>query len=151
MVPVNFSSELVETNWVPRTEFSWFWKNETLQHEKFFRNFCVRTVKIVVRKTFTSESTGFKTRLPITLGYSEIELNVFDLVHSSIGKGPNSIVFGKFFQLERFRSTFFQLERFCLELEGYRPLEHGSKIFRSKRTELRKKLGGTYKKENFWF
>ena len=30
-------------------------------------------------------------------GYREIELNVFDLVDSSIRRGPNSIVFGKFF------------------------------------------------------
>ena len=38
---------------------------------------------------------------------------------------------------------------FCIELEEYRPSELGSKNFRSKRTELRKKLGGTYKRENF--
>ena len=38
---------------------------------------------------------------------------------------------------------------FCIELEEYRPSELGSIIFRSKRTELRKKLGGTYKREIF--
>ena len=48
----------------------------------------------------------FADNLP---GYSEIELNVFDLVDSSIRRGPNSIVFGKFFQLERFRLFFFAL------------------------------------------
>ena len=83
----------------------------------------------------------FADKLP---GYREIELNVFDLVDSSIRRGLNSIVFGKFFQLERFRSGFF-----CLELEEYRPFELGSIIFRSKRTELRKKFGGTYKREIF--
>ena len=45
----------------------------------------------------------FADNLP---GYSEIELNVFDLVDSSIRTGPNSNIFGKFFQLERFRSFF---------------------------------------------
>ena len=70
---------------------------------------------------------------------------MFDIVDSSIRKGPNSIVFDKFFQLERFRSDFF----FCIELEEYWPFELGSKIFRSNRTEFRKKLGGTYKRENF--
>ena len=69
---------------------------------------------------------------------------MFDLVDSSIRKGPNSIVFDKFFQLERFRSGFF-----CIELEEYWPFELGSIIFRSKRTEFRKQLGGTYKRENF--
>ena len=72
--------------------------------------------------------------------YREIELNVFDSVDSSIRRGPISIVFAKFFQLKRFRSGFF-----CIELEEYRPTELGSIIFRSKRTESRKKLGGNYK------
>ena len=45
----------------------------------------------------------FADNLP---GYSEIELNVFDLVDSSIRRGPNSIVSGKLFQLERFRWGF---------------------------------------------
>ena len=43
----------------------------------------------------------FADNLP---GYSEIELHRFDLVDASIRKGPNSVVFGKFLQLERFRS-----------------------------------------------
>ena len=38
------------------------------------------------------------------LGDRKIEFNLFDLVDSSIRRGPNSIVFGKFLQLERFRS-----------------------------------------------
>ena len=38
--------------------------------------------------------------------YREIELNVFDSGDSSIGRGPNSIVFRNFFQLKRFRSGF---------------------------------------------
>ena len=63
---------------------------------------------------------------------------------SSIRRGHSSIVFRNFFQLKRFRSGFF-----CIELEEYRPSELGSIIFRSKRTELQKKLGGTYKRENF--
>ena len=45
-------------------------------------------------------------------GCSDIELNVFDLVDSSIRKGPDSFVFGKIFLLERLRSFFF-----CNELE----------------------------------
>ena len=68
---------------------------------------------------------------------------MFDLVDASIRKGPNSIVFGKIFQLESFKSGF------CNDLEDYRPYELGSIIFRSKRSELRKKLGETYKRENF--
>ena len=39
-------------------------------------------------------------------GSNEIKLNVFDLVYSSIRKGPNSIVFGKIFQLEYFKPGF---------------------------------------------
>ena len=39
-------------------------------------------------------------------GLKEIELNVFDLVVSSIRKGPNIIVFGKSFQLEYFKPGF---------------------------------------------
>ena len=39
---------------------------------------------------------------------------------------------------------------FCFELEKYRPSELGSKIFRSKRSELRKKLGGAYERETFF-
>ena len=66
-----------------------------------------------------------------------------DSVDSSIRRGPYSIVFRKFFQLKRFRSGF------GIELEEYGPSELGSIIFMSKRTELRKKLGGTYKRENF--
>ena len=42
-------------------------------------------------------------------GPSEIEFTVFDSVDSSTQRGPNSIVFGKFVQLERFRSFFFAL------------------------------------------
>ena len=68
---------------------------------------------------------------------------MFDLVDSSIRREPNSIVFRRFCQLECFRSGFF-----CIELEKYRPFELGSTIFRSNRTELRKELGGTYKREN---
>ena len=61
-------------------------------------HFIVRTVKIFVRNTFTSESTGFKNSFDNKLpDYSEIELNVFDLVASSTRKGPTSIVFGKLF------------------------------------------------------
>ena len=67
-----------------------------------------------------------------------------DSVDSSIRRGPNSRVFRKFFQLERFRSGFF-----CIELEKYRPFQLESIIFRSKKTELRKKSGGTYKREIF--
>ena len=56
-----------------------------------------------------------KTVFPYNFpGPSEIELNVFGLVDSSIRRGPNSNVFGKFFQLERFRSFF------CIELEECR-------------------------------
>ena len=70
-------------------------------------------MKTVVRTTSTSEATGFKTPFADKLpGYREIELNVFDLVDSSIRRGPNSIVFGKLIQLERFRMIFF-----CIELE----------------------------------
>ena len=55
--PVKFSSEVVGTNWVPKSSFLDFCKkNETLQNKK----------ETVLRITFTSESTGFKTRLPIT-------------------------------------------------------------------------------------
>ena len=68
---------------------------------------------------------------------------MFDLVDSSIRRGPGSIVFRKFF----YNSV---LDRvFCIELEEYRPSELGSIIFRSKGPDLRKKLGGTYKRENF--
>ena len=74
----------------------------------------------------------FANNLP---GPRKIELNVFDLVDSSIRKGPNSIVFGKFFQLEQFI-----LFLFCIELKKYRPSELGIIIFRSKRQELRKKV-----------
>ena len=59
---------------------------------------------------------------------------------SSIRRGTGSIVFRKFFQLDR---------AFCVDLEDNRPSELGSIIFRSKGTELQKKLGGTYKRENF--
>ena len=62
---------------------------------------------------------------------------------SSIRRGPGSIVFRKFFLQKRFRSGL------CIELEEYRPSELGSIIFRSKGPDLRKKLGGTYKRENF--
>ena len=55
---------------------------------------------------------SFDDNLP---GNIEIEFNVFDLVDSSNRKGPNRIVFGKFFQLERFRSSF------CIGIEKYRP------------------------------
>ena len=44
---------------------------------------------MVVRTTSTNESTGFKTRLPITFRGTE-KSNVFDLVDSSIRRGPNS-------------------------------------------------------------
>ena len=54
---------------------------------------------------------SFDDNLP---GNIEIEFNVFDLVDSSNRKGPNRIVFGKFFQLERFRSSF------CIGIEKYR-------------------------------
>ena len=40
---------------------------------------------------------------------------------------------------------------FCIELEEYRPSKLGSIIFMSKRTDLRKKLGGTYKRGYFLF
>ena len=43
------------------------------------------------------------------LGYSEIGLNVFDLVDSSIRKGPNSIVFGNFFSAGTFKIGSFAL------------------------------------------
>ena len=69
---------------------------------------------------------------------------MFDLVDSSIRRGAGSIVFRKFFQQKRFRSGLF-----CIELEEYRPSELGSIIFRSKGPDLRKKLGGTYKREKF--
>ena len=39
-------------------------------------------------------------------GLKEIELNMFDLVVSSIRKGPNIIVFGKSFQLKHFKPGF---------------------------------------------
>ena len=78
------------------------------------------TVKIVVRTTSTSESTGSKTRLippqeiesgfPESLpGYSEIELNVFDSVDSSIRRGPNSIFFLQIFSTIAFKIKFFHL------------------------------------------
>ena len=38
---------------------------------------------------------------------------------------------------------------FCIELEEYRPSELGSIIFRPKGPDLRKKLGGTYRREIF--
>ena len=47
---------------------------------------------------YTSESTGLKTRLPITFRVT-VKSNVFDLADSSIRKGPNSIAFGKCFSL----------------------------------------------------
>ena len=62
---------------------------------------------------------------------------MFDSVDSSIRRGPNSIVFRKALQV------------FCIELEEYRPSELGTKVFRSKRKEMRKKLGGTYKRESY--
>ena len=68
---------------------------------------------------------------------------MFDLVDSSIQRGPNSIVFGKFFRLNCFRPGF------CLELETYRPFELGSIIFKSIKQELRKKLDGNYKLKTF--
>ena len=75
-------------------------------------------------------------------GYREIELNVFDSVDSSIRRDPISIVFRKFF------FNYSVLDQvFCIELDKYRPSELGSIIFRSKRTVLRKNLGGTYKRE----
>ena len=40
---------------------------------------------------------------------------------------------------------------FCIDLEKYRPSKLGSIILRSIRQELRKKLGRTYKIENFLF
>ena len=67
---------------------------------------------------------------------------MFDLVDSSIRRGPNSIVFGKFFQLERFRWGF------CIELEEYRPFELGSINFRSKRAELRKSYAEPIREKN---
>ena len=54
---------------------------------------------------FTSESTGFKTHLPLIF-WAAVKSNVIDLVDSSIRKGPDSIVFSKIFLLERFRSDF---------------------------------------------
>ena len=69
---------------------------------------------------------------------------MFDLVDSSIRRGPNSIVFGKIFQLERFRSGF------CSEIEEYRPSELRSIIFRSKSTELRKKVRRNLYERNFF-
>ena len=69
---------------------------------------------------------------------------MFDLVDSSIRRGSNSIVFGKFFQVERFRSSF------CIELDKYRPSELGSIFFLGRKEQnCKKKLGGTYKRENF--
>ena len=68
---------------------------------------------------------------------------MFDLVDSSIRRGPNSMVFGKFFQLKHFRPGF------CIELEEHRLFELGSIIFKSIRQELRKKLDGNYKFEKF--
>ena len=65
---------------------------------------------------------------------------------STIRRGSNSSVFGKFVQLERFSLGFF-----CIELEEYRSSKLRSIIFMSKRTELRKKLGGTYKRGYFLF
>ena len=40
---------------------------------------------------------------------------------------------------------------FCIELEEYWPSKLGSIIFMSKRTDLRKKLGGTYMRGYFLF
>ena len=52
-------------------------------------------------------TTNFRVmHIPV---YRGIELNLFDSVDSSIRRGPNSMVFGKFFQLERFRLGFFAL------------------------------------------
>ena len=56
---------------------------------------------------------------------------MFDLVDSSIRRGPNSIVFGKFFRLNYLGPGS------CLELETYRPFELGSTSFKSIRHELR--------------
>ena len=65
-------------------------------------------MKNVVRKTFTSESTGFKIQFANHIpGSSEVELNVFDLVDLSNRKGPNSIVFlGNFFTTGTFETGF---------------------------------------------
>ena len=69
-------------------------------------------MKNVVRKTFTSESTGFKIQFANHIpGSSEVELNVFDLVDLSIRKGPNSIVFGNldYLKLDYLKPDFFAL------------------------------------------
>ena len=106
MEPVNFSSEVVGTDWVPKIEFSGFLKKRyETKEEKIFLKFLLRAEKVAVRTTLTSEPTGVKTRLPITFRIT-VKSNFFDLVDSSIRKGPGSIVFSKIFLLERFRSGF---------------------------------------------
>ena len=80
-----------------------FEKTKHYKIRKFFEIFVVRTVKIVVRTTSTSESTSFKTRYPEAFRVAE-KSNLFDLVDSLIRRGTDSIVFRKFFQLKRFRS-----------------------------------------------
>ena len=91
---------------------------------------------------FTSESTSFKTRYPKAFRVAE-KSNLTCLIwwiHQSGGV-----------QVAQFFANFFNksvLDRvFCIELEKYRPFELGSIIFRSKGPDLRKKLGGTYKRE----
>ena len=59
---------------------------------------------------------------------------MFDLVDSSIRKGSNSLVFGKFFcrnVLDRF---------FRIELEEYRPFELASIIPKVNKTRIAKKV-----------
>ena len=56
-------------------------------------------------------------------------------------------------QIALFLANFFNWnvldQIFCLELEAYRPSKLGPIIFRPKKSELRKKLGVTYKREKF--
>ena len=50
----------------------------------------------------------FADNLP---GYRDIDFTVFDLVDSSIRRGPNSIALGKFFKLDCFRADFLHQTR----------------------------------------
>ena len=63
---------------------------------------------MVVRTTSTSESIGFKSRLPITFRVTAKSnlTSSLNSVGSSIRRGLNSIVFRTIFQRERFRSGF---------------------------------------------
>ena len=78
---MDFCSDIVGYNWVPKSNFSCFVEKRIGQNQKFFFGILRASVRtIIVQTTYTSELTDFRIRLPTTF-LAPLKSNLMRLIY----------------------------------------------------------------------